>query len=509
MIHNFLKRPISIFFLLCISLTLIVGCNGSSDPDPTATQESIPTDLPKEPTDTPDDETDDTDDATGSQWNIDPFEHLRVTELGGDQAIPKVVGASNGDFYVAWFSNPDAQNYNVRLQRFDAGGNAQWEENGIVISDHPSRSWIADFILTIDDEDNAIVIFQDVRTGSSNMFVYKTSPSGEFLWGEDGIALSNNEFNEIPAPMALLTPDSLTVGWLRSDDSGTPSALVLQKLSVDGTPLWADDGVEVIDRAATLPIMVSSDGDQTIVAYGVEVESTQVTSLYVQKVDGDGNAVWSEPTLLSEEMPIYILPSIVSDERGGAFVGWHTINLESYVQHIDGDGNASWTKAGARVADSGANKQFNPIINYDAETQELFAFWTETDPGQTVGGVYGQKLSADGTWLWADGGVKIVEPHPEPLTSLTVRPMDENFALFYLQGGVMGDALVLAQRIDRDGNVIDVNPAGISYTQGNKQAMSVAEIGEQHWVAVWSAGMAESEEGTDLYIQDVSMATFE
>ena len=56
MIHNSLKRSILIFFLLCISLALVVGCNGSSDPDPTATQESIPTNLPEEPTAEPEPE---------------------------------------------------------------------------------------------------------------------------------------------------------------------------------------------------------------------------------------------------------------------------------------------------------------------------------------------------------------------------------------------------------------------------------------------------------------------
>ena len=67
-----------------------------------------------------------------SHWNQEPTQNLRVSNLGGDQAIPKIVATANGDFYVTWFSNPNGQNYDVRMQRYDANGNALWQQNGIL-----------------------------------------------------------------------------------------------------------------------------------------------------------------------------------------------------------------------------------------------------------------------------------------------------------------------------------------------------------------------------------------
>jgi hypothetical protein len=58
-----------------------------------------------------------------SQWSNDPAVNTAICTLGGEQAIPKIVVGPSGDYYISWFSN-DSGNYDVRLQRLDAEGNA-------------------------------------------------------------------------------------------------------------------------------------------------------------------------------------------------------------------------------------------------------------------------------------------------------------------------------------------------------------------------------------------------
>ena len=75
---------------------------------------------------------------SGSRWNSDPAVATVVSDAGGEQAIPKVVATGPDSFTVSWFSNPELMNYDVRLQRYDAGANELWEPGGMVVSDNPS-----------------------------------------------------------------------------------------------------------------------------------------------------------------------------------------------------------------------------------------------------------------------------------------------------------------------------------------------------------------------------------
>src|SRR6056297_1221114 len=96
--------------------------------------------------------------AIFAQWSSDPALNTTVSGLSGDQAIPKIGTAPNGDVYVGWLSNTTG-NYNVRLQRYDTNGYVQWQENGILISDHSQESWLTDWDMKVDNQGNAILSF--------------------------------------------------------------------------------------------------------------------------------------------------------------------------------------------------------------------------------------------------------------------------------------------------------------------------------------------------------------
>jgi len=97
-----------------------------------------------------------------AQWIDDPAINNTVCDLSGEQAIPKVVTSSTGDTYIGWFSN-DSGNYDVRLQRLNSQGNEMWDHNGILVSDNPAMTWLTDWDMTVDDDNNAILVFQDIR----------------------------------------------------------------------------------------------------------------------------------------------------------------------------------------------------------------------------------------------------------------------------------------------------------------------------------------------------------
>ncbi|NKQ35167.1 MAG: hypothetical protein HF973_06060 [Chloroflexi bacterium] len=202
-------RGVTTLLTTVLILFLLAGCGNSTDEEAEATAVPPTTESAVEPTAVP---------AQSTGWSDNP---VRVTNLGGDQAIPRIMPGDNGGFYVAWFSNPPGrENYDVRMQRYDAQGNAQWEENGRILSDNKSNTWISDYVFTKDNDGNLILAFQDMRTGSSNLYAYKFSPDGKPLWGENGLPMTDNEGFVGPYPTTVSTPEHITLIWgQETDDS--------------------------------------------------------------------------------------------------------------------------------------------------------------------------------------------------------------------------------------------------------------------------------------------------
>ena len=149
-----------------------------------------------------------------AQWSDDPSLNTEIIDTIGEQILPKVVvNADNGESYISWFSKFDNLNYDVYMQRLDADGNKLWAENGLLISNNTTDTWVTDYDLVIDNDGCAVLVTQDLRTGYSDVYAYRISPDGEFLWGDDGIALTNNtDFN--PSPRAIVTQDgNIVFAW--------------------------------------------------------------------------------------------------------------------------------------------------------------------------------------------------------------------------------------------------------------------------------------------------------
>ena len=74
-----------------------------------------------------------------SQWSSD----LGSPQLLGSGVQAQVKAASDGGVYIAWLT--DMGGYHVYLQRFSSEGIAQFDDGGMLVSDHNNASWIAVF----------------------------------------------------------------------------------------------------------------------------------------------------------------------------------------------------------------------------------------------------------------------------------------------------------------------------------------------------------------------------
>ncbi len=171
-----------------------------------------------------------------AQWSTDPNTNLMICDVTGEQVLPKISLTSDGGCYIAWFDTRTG-NYNVYLQRLDPAGNKMFATDGLLISDNTQNSYIVDWDMMTDNNDNAVIAFSDIRAGGDfKVYAYRISPAGNFLWGADGVSLSTAADMQ-PNPRITQTTDGYyIIAW---PSLSTPSKIAVQKLdAVWEQTLW-------------------------------------------------------------------------------------------------------------------------------------------------------------------------------------------------------------------------------------------------------------------------------
>ncbi len=405
--------------------------------------------------------------ALFSQWSSDSLQNTDVIVHSGEQSVPKIAALSDGGCYVAWYDHRGS-NYDMYLQRLDANGQKVWADSGLLISNHPQDTWVTDFDLKVDQNDNAILVFNDIRNGSTNgwdVFAYKISPNGDFLWGADGVGLSpaTNTEGEMSPKVVVTAAGNYVFAWTRSGDV---DVVALQKLGPDGSKLWGTNGIEIAGLQggdANNPQLVSSTGDSVIVMWKNAVGSYPATKtyLFVQKLTPDGQFAWGSTGVLIYDqgnIPIYYDPVMIADQAGGAFVAWEEqpSSSESYVSviHVGAAGQLIFPLNGIKASTSNARLHGNPSIDYNVNDQSLFLFWVETNLSQSMYGIYGQKMDASGNRQWTDEGKAFITLNTSQISFVRCALVDSNIFVGYFKGVVANvlDRSVRVFQCDLNGN---------------------------------------------------------
>ena len=397
-----------------------------------------------------------------AQWSSDPAVNLQVCDVTGDQALPKIASTSDGGCYISWFDHRGA-GYAVYLQKLDVAGNKLWATDGLLISDNAQNSSLVDYGIASDDNDNAIITFTDIRDNDSlHAFAYLIDPTGNFLWGANGVRLSGNGDYQAN-PVATQSSDGNYVfAWIVAADT---QKIALQKISPTGQKLWGSDPIiyaSGTDENYTYPAIVPSDNGGVIVVHTGYTGPffAAVVHMYAQKFDTDGNTLWGSTSLGVQTLggiPFYVHPTVISDSNNGVFISWYDdrdLNnlFSSFVQHVTSSGTVTFPTDGAEVSTASMHHLY-PSLAYNSNTDELFSFWLEETSLQDNFAVYGQKFDASGTVQWGSSGIAFTTMSSNALFSPYSLPTDTSVYVIYLYGNASGvNNGVNAFMVNSDGN---------------------------------------------------------
>ncbi|MBI9037070.1 MAG: T9SS type A sorting domain-containing protein [Bacteroidales bacterium] len=469
------------------------------------------------------------------QWVNNPTLNSPICVTQDWSVLPRIVTDEDGNSYISWFSGDENLNFNVYMQRLDAYGNNLWENNGLLISDNQTDTWVCDYDLVLDNENAAVLVTQDRRTGASNAFAYRMSSTGEFLWGDNGIQLTNTPEADY-TPKAIVTDNNdFIFMWniVPEDTTNTPVKVGMQKVSAAGSFLWGD-GVVVSDTMHYYACKGELTSENDLMASWLVCPVVDTihpgTEIYfhvlAQKFDMDGNAQWENPIQVDTGklllyLAIYTNPKMICDDNGGAFILWESFfgdNATLLLQHIDKDGNLLWPgplNISTLMEDIHGVSQICKM----EENQEIYVFWQEfrLEGSTDCFGIYGQKISYAGERLWGDEAKAIIPLNcamdttifPTKVKKTTANDVIVFFEKEYLE--VVGpdtliDTELYATRIGSDGQFLwDEEIINVSTADGEKSYyMGVSDCVNDQLIAVWSDDRNSfNEMETDIYAQNI------
>lgn len=382
-----------------------------------------------------------------AQWNSDPAVNAYAWPKSEAYYSNEMGITPDGKTWLA-VNFPNYGGVSTAVQLIDTAGNWVFEEP-IVLADYDARSWTScGQILFVDRDGNAIVSVNDFRYGSGsgleNHTVYKISPEGEFLWGEDGITLEGENVYDLVASMSIcqLADGSYVFAWQHSHtDNFNMMSIEMQRLSADGEMLWNAEDMRLHDAKVNYmyPYVVDGGSNQVILLYA----KGTAQDLYARKLDFDGTPVWSEDTRVYNggwgSIPIWTLLSVAPSGDGGVLVTWNDdryfTNIESaYMAYVKPNGELGFNINNGLKLGYSELRAFTVKCIYDKVTDSFIAMWDEASSGQSWNRVVAQRVSKDGELLWSENGLEIKPIEQTNYGYFSVQnSVNDEVAFFYMR----------------------------------------------------------------------------
>ncbi|MGI4863693.1 MAG: hypothetical protein ACRYFZ_07185 [Janthinobacterium lividum] len=384
-----------------------------------------------------------------AQWVANPMLNTVVRDVAGTAEVtPRISPGPNGGTYVAWFETVATTNYQMRLQLLDVNGRPQFGAAGLLVSNQPQSTALYRYDIKTDNEGNAVLAFQDVRSadGSNQCVIYKISRTGQQLWGATGIPLLDATATSGLSPtIGITSGNNVVVGWnaggTATTDHGTKLVPML-KFSPTGTALWAAPvRIQAASRRFSRPTFVAVPGSEDIVVEYVEETGSGlgVSTLYAQRYNASGAAVWTAPAQVSTKtIPFAFFPEPVPDGSGGFFTQLNTGNPANatlndvYVQRVAADGTLPWGTSGTELLAGIATLRTSGSLQYVAARGEVWAVVNELDGTQSQSGTTVQRLNpATGAVQLGASGVVVQAPSAGYYAAQTLRDTGTGLILTY------------------------------------------------------------------------------
>ncbi len=442
------------------------------------------------------------------QWTNDTLQNTLVRDTLGATA-PMMASSFNGFTFISWFEYGPTNMFELRMQLLDSGGYKLWSQEGIVISNFPQNSAIFRYDLKVDNDGNAIVAFQDERSGRLDIVAYKIDPNGNSVWGPSGVSLTDSSSTGGLSPVIGVTRNNdVVIAW--TADSASNKWIACQRISAGGTQQWSPvyrvkdiSGTIKYSRPKLLPMIT----DDIQMQYVEETGGFPGTStLYAQHIDAAGVNMWPSPVQVSTQtIPFFFFPEPVYDGNNGFFIAFNTSNPTNlslndvFVQHVDSGGNL-WSNTGTEAHASTSEQKLTGSSCFVSSMNEFWVLLRVLDGGQNISGVSLQKFDSTGNTLFGSNGRAIINQDPDLYDPGTLNDAGDG-VIFSASYGGFGNEHIFAIKTDYSANVLwGGQPVSLCAAPSNKDDISSGKFINNNLVFVWQ----DERNGSGIFAQNIT-----
>ena len=428
--------------------------------------------------------------GTMMAWQTSDTEATRIDGEGTNgQVQMKTMTTPEGNIILTWLRGEITDgvfSYELHLQMFDANGNAQFGDEGIVVCDKPTRSWTTDYGLALAGNGDILLAYTDVRndpeeTANAESYIYRYSQQGAPVWPVDGILFPSQKIHETAmeiediAPAICVSGDNIYVAASHgefyreeaNEDNWTPSPWFPNQEMPDSVDVsdsrWlifhmAEDGtmdpVDPITLSSRILMMLPApDGN----AYAIY--NNENLGLDAQRLDNTLANVWGDPVVVEAESlstGMY-MPSPLAelDADGGVVLSyrklldWSGFQVVNYLSP-DGDVLPEPTICN-NTTDGDAGEAILAVKDY-----LTFVAWEYTDV-EGKENMYVNSFDSYGGFIWTGEdiyGKSLDQNDMWGFKPVKVIPQTDGWVLLYGNLQSWNGANFMVVRMDDMGNVV-------------------------------------------------------
>lgn len=261
-----------------------------------------------------------------------------------------------------------------------------------------------------DGAGGVIIVWQDNRAGTLDIYAQRLDGSGAAQWTADGTGVCTVAGVQDTPGICADGSGGAIFAW-RDSRSGGQIHLYAQRLNSSGAAQWTAGGVPVqaIGAVAAEVPRIVTDGSGGGIIVWADLRNAE-HDLYAQRLEGTaGSAQWTVNGItLCNATSTQARAWTGPDGSGGVVMAWMDFrngNADIFAQRLNSAGAAQWTANGVAVCTSVNSQDFCQLIPYG--TGGMIVVWEDERNGVGNKDIFGQRLDGAGAAQWATNGVAV------------------------------------------------------------------------------------------------------
>lgn len=436
--------------------------------------------------------------SVSAQWSTNSTVNTPVATATNTQGGHTLISDGTGGTYIAW-QDLRSGSYDIYMQHMSSQGAELWTSGGLNVCNASGDQMYP--ALMLDAGGVVVVTWSDFRSGNNyDIYAQRLSSVGNPLWTANGLVVCNAALDQLMPKIVYVGSNSSIISWV-DGRSGT-NDIYSQRMNGLGAPQFAANGIAVCNATGNQSNLVTiTDNANGVILAWEDFRNGSFADIYCQRINGSGIDQWTtNGVAVCTDAAIQYGPQITLDLGGFLVVTWsdnRSASYDIYGQQLNSSGATQWTANGLAIcnatgAQDGARVGIDGVGGY-------FVSWTDSRSG-TSDDIYAQRLNSAGAGQWTANGVSVCNAtgNQGNPAMLSVASTGAYITWTDFRGGATSD--IYAQFINFAGSVQwTTNGIAVSNPTGNQSApVIVSKTGGA--VILWN----DRRNGNfDIYIQGV------